>query len=127
MHPSHLRVMRVGDDGYAQLELCLRKRGRICERRKIRRRIICRIETVGIDLAEISDCGLGARVGLAVGDPERRIIAAGIERFESRPFFLAADDAVELAIGKLVQLAAHGRIGCQVLRREGQLPGLAPG
>ncbi len=43
-------------------------------------------------MAEIGDRRVGACIGLAVGDPQRRVVAAGIERVDLRPVFLVADE-----------------------------------
>ncbi len=96
--------MRVGDDRHGQLDFGVGERGRVGQRREIRHRIVGGIEAVGIDMAEIGDRGVGARIGLAVGDPERRVVAAGIERVDLRAVLLAADDVVEFAVGEIVQL-----------------------
>ena len=47
-------------------------------------RIVARIEAVGIDAGEIGRRGLAALADRAVGDPERRELAAGVERFDRR-------------------------------------------
>jgi hypothetical protein len=66
--------------------------------------VVCRIETVGVDLSEIGDRRLGPRIRLAVIDPYRCIIARRIERLESGSFLLAANDAIEFAVGEVAQL-----------------------
>src|SRR4029077_15980948 len=65
---------------------------------------------VGVDMTKIIDCRRGARIDLAVGEPQRRVIAAGIEGVDLRAVFLAADDAIELAIGKFAQLFGDGGV-----------------
>ena len=62
-------------------------------------------------MAEIGDRRIGARIGLAVGDPQRRIIAAGIERIDLGTVFLIADDVVEAAGGEVVQLVDNRCVG----------------
>ena len=75
-------------------------------------RIFARLEAVGIDAGEIGGRGLGALVHRAVGDPERREIAAGIERLDGGALFLAAEDAVEFAGGELfAKLVDHRGVG----------------
>src|SRR5215468_5535719 len=55
-------------------------------------------------MAQIADHRPGARIGLAVGDPQWRVIAARIESLDWRAIVLAADDAIELAIAEFAQL-----------------------
>src|SRR5262252_8150504 len=55
-------------------------------------------------MAQIADRRPGARIGLAVGDPQWRVIAARIESLDWRAIVLAADDAIELAIAEFAQL-----------------------
>ena len=105
-------MMCVGHDRGGEANFSFRQRGRIGDgRRDVRHRIVGRIESVGIDLAQIGDRGFRARVQLAVADPERRVTVSGIIGVEGRPFFLAADDAVELAVGEFAQLLGDRRIG----------------
>ena len=47
---------------------------------------------------------LAPRIGLAVGDPDRRVIAGRIEGVDLGAVLLVADDLVELAVGEIVQL-----------------------
>ena len=103
--------MGVGDDRRGQLDFCIGQIGRCAERREIRRWIIRRIEPVGIDMAQIGDCPGSARIGLAVGNPYRRIIAVGVERLDLRAILLVGEQAVELAIGELAELLGDGGVG----------------
>ena len=95
-------------------------------------RIVGRIESVGVDLRrDRLRRRLGALVHRAVGDPERREFAAGVERLDARRAPLAAEDAVEFAGDQLAQLVddravggdGHGRGG----RRARGLAGSAAG
>ena len=104
-------MVGVGDDRRRQPQFRFGKRGRIGERTEIGDGVVGGIETVGVDLAQIGDRRLGARIGLAVGDPQRRIVAGGVERIEVRPFLLAADDAVVFAVRQFAQLVADCGIG----------------
>ena len=101
MHPADRGMVGIGDDGHVELELGLGEVVRIAQRGKVRHRVIGRIETVLVDMAEIGDRGLAVLVHFAVGDPQRRVIAAGIERVDDGAVFLVADDAVELAAGEI--------------------------
>ena len=83
-------------------------------------------------MAEIGDRRLAALVDFAVGDPQRRVIAAGIERVDDGAVFLAADDAVVLAAGEIAQLIDDRGIGraqggrrrrCGRCRRRGRAGG----
>ena len=66
-----------------ELELGLGQRvGGDC-RLEIRRRIVVRIEADAVDLREIGDRRLGARVGGAIGDPQRRVVARLVERLDA--------------------------------------------
>ena len=103
--------MRIGDDRHGELEIGLGEIGGIVQRGEIRHRIIGRIETVGIDMMQIIDGGLGLVARFAVGDPQRRIVAAGIERIDQDAVFLVADDFVELAARHGAQLVGDRRIG----------------
>ena len=109
MHASHLRVMRVGDDRGAELELALGEARRIGHRGNIRHHVVGRVQAVGIDTPEIVDRGQSAVVDLALGDPYRRVAALRIERIERRSFFFVAHQAVELAAGEFAQLL-HDRV-----------------
>ena len=111
MHPADRGVVGVGDDRHVELELGLGEIVRIAQRGKVRHRVIGRIETVLVDMAEIGDHGLAALVHFAVGDPQRRVIAAGIERVDDGAVFLVADDAVVLAAGEIAQLIDDRGIG----------------
>jgi hypothetical protein len=102
MHAADLRVMRIRDDRSRETDLGFRERGWISERSKIRNWVIGWDKTIGRDLAKIGDRGLGARISLALGDPQRRIITAGIERVDAYPFVDTADDLVEFSAGKIV-------------------------
>ena len=123
MHASDRGVMRVGDDRRGEPHLGIGERRRIGRGREVRHRIVGRIEAVGVDLAEISHGFLGAGVDLAVGDPERRVVARGIERLERRAILLAADEAVELAVTEFAQLIGDRRVGVgdRARRRRGGL------
>jgi hypothetical protein len=48
-------------------------------------------------LGEISDRGLGTRVGVTIADPQRRVVARFIERLHALAIGLAFDDAVKPA------------------------------
>ena len=111
MHAADAGMMRIGEDRHGELDLGIGKSGGIARRVEIRHRIVGGIETVGVDMAEIGDRGFGARIGLAVGDPDRRVIAAGIERIDRGAVFLAADGAVEFAVGEVAQLVGDRRVG----------------
>ncbi len=122
VHAADCGVMRVSDDRHGQLDLGIGESCRIADRREIRHRIVGGIEPVGIDMAEISDRRIGARIGLAVGDPDRRVVAAGIERVDLTADLLVADDVVEFAAGEIVQLVGDRRIAATTATR--LLPGL---
>ena len=110
--------MRISENRSGQLDFGIRQRRRVADGGEIRHRIIGGIESVGIDMAEISDRRSGAVIGLAVGDPDRRVVAAGIESIDLRADLLVADDLVELAAGEIVQLIGDRRIGrCRDNRR----------
>ncbi len=109
VHAADRRVVRVSDHRHRELQIGFRELGRI-GRGKVRHRVVSRIETVGIDMREIIDRGLGAGVGFAVGDPERRVVTAGIERIDDHAIFLAAEDLVELAAGHGAELIGNGRV-----------------
>ena len=111
MHPADRGVVGIGDDRHVELELGLGEIARIAQRGKVRHRVIGRIETVLVDMAEIGDHGLAALVHFAVGDPQRRVVAAGIERVDDGAVFLVADDAVVFAAGKIAQLIDDRGIG----------------
>ena len=104
MHLPYAGMMRVGNDRIRQLDFRIGEICRSAQHREIRHRIIRRIEPVGIDMAQVADRRRGARIGLAVSDPQRRVIAAGIESLDRRAILLAADDAIELAIAEFAQL-----------------------
>ena len=91
VHAADRGMMRVSDHRHRQLQFGV---GECCgiRRSEVRRRIVGGIETVGIDMMQVIDRGLGLVVDLAVGDPERRVIAAGIERVDDDAVFLVADD-----------------------------------
>ena len=103
--------MRIGNQRHRQLDFRVGEHSGI-GRCKIRRRIIGGIETVGIDMMQVVDGRFGLFVGLAVADPERRVIAAGLERVDNDAVFLVADILVELAARHGAQLVSNGRIGC---------------
>ena len=96
--------MRVGDQRYPKPDLGCGERGRLGDGREIGNGIVGRIETVGVDLTEIGHRRLGALIDLAVRYPKWRIIARRIEDIDRRAVLLAADNTVELAIGKSAQL-----------------------
>ena len=103
VHAAYCGVMRVGGDRERETQFSFRKRGGIAQRIESRRRIITGIETVGVDVAEIRYRRLRARVRLAVGQPQRRIIAAGIIGFECRSLLLAAEHSIEFSGGEVPQ------------------------
>ena len=138
MDAADLRVARIGQHRIGELEfgrrLVLgRHRGG-----EVRHRIILRIEADRVDLREIGDRGLGLRVGLAVGEPQRLVVACFVELLDAGAVIFAGDEAVELLAGdQLAQLVGHlrvraggrcrcgrsfGRLG---VRRRGILLGLA--
>ena len=97
-------MVRVSYDRGGEPHFGFRQCGRIADGRgDVRHRIIGRIETIGIDLPQIGNRRHSALVEFAVGDPDRRITVGGVIGIESRPIVLAADDAVELAIGEFAQ------------------------
>ena len=96
--------MRVGDQRCSKPDLGRGERGRLGDGGEIGNGVVGRIEAVGIDLTEIGHRRLGALIDLAVRYPERRIIARRIEGIDRGAVLLAADDAVELAVGKSAQL-----------------------
>jgi hypothetical protein len=97
-----LRVTRIGDHRGRERDFGARERYWICERSKIRNWVVRGIKTVSRNLAKIGNRGLSPRISLAVGEPQRRIIAAGIERLDACPFLDTADDLVEFSAGKIV-------------------------
>ncbi len=104
-------MMRIGNDRHGQFDLGIGEIGRRRKRGEIRHRIVGRKQPVGIDVAEISDRRLGAVIGLAVGDPQRLVVAAGVERVDLHPVFLVGDQMVEFAVGEFAQLVGDRRIG----------------
>src|SRR6516225_4874690 len=102
MHAPDLCMMRVNNDRGRESDLGFRIRGCIDEWSKIRNWVVRRIKTIGRDPAKIGDRRLGARISLPLGDPQRRIIAASIERVDTCPFLDTADDLVEFSAGKIV-------------------------
>ena len=109
MHAAVLRVAREGQHGVGEFEFGFRHRGRV-GRLEIGRRIFGRLEAVGIDAAQIGD-GFGrARGRRAVIDPERRVIAVAIERFDAGLLAFAAEDAVAAGGEDFAQLLAEDRI-----------------
>src|SRR6516225_7816778 len=102
MHASNLCVTRISDDRSRQCDFGVRERDRISQRSKIRNWVVSRIKTVSRNLAKIGNRSLSPRINLPLGDPQRRIITAGIERVDTCPFLCAADEAVEFSAGKIV-------------------------
>ena len=97
-------MMGVGHDRGGEPHFGFRQCGRIGDRGgHVRYRIVGRIKTIGVDLAQIGNRRRSALVEFAVGDPDRRVAVGGVIGIESRPIVLAADDAVELAIGEFAQ------------------------
>src|SRR6516225_11230103 len=111
MDAAELGMMRVSDDRCGEPNLGFRDCDGIGDGSKIRHRIIGGIKTVGPDSAQIGDRRFGAAIGFAVGDPQRRIIAAGIEGVDAGPLSCVADDAVEFSVRKIVQLFDEWSIG----------------
>ena len=109
MHAAVRRVAREGQHGGGEFELGFRHRCRVGGF-EVGRRIFGRLEAVGIDAAQIGD-GFGrARGRRAVIDPERRVIAVAIERFDAGPLALAAEHAVAAGGENFAQLLAEDRI-----------------
>src|ERR1700748_1887350 len=94
-------VMSVGRDRERKAQFGLRKRRRIGDRSEIRGRIVARFKAVGVDMAEISDGRLRASIRLAVGEPQRSVIALGIIGFERGSLLLAAEHPVEFSAGEI--------------------------
>ena len=111
MDAADLRLARISEDGRGELEFVLGQGVGGRRQLEIRRRIIARIETVGFDLSEIGDRGLGARVGGAIAHPKRLVVARLVERLDAFAVGLAADDALELARDRLAQPIGDGAVG----------------
>ena len=62
-------------------------------------------------MGEIIDRRSSVRIRVAVGDPQRRVTAAGIERIDLRAIFFVADNVVELAIDEIAQLIGDRAVG----------------
>src|SRR5262249_56915567 len=112
-------MMRISDNRSRETDLGFSEHGWISECGEIRNWVVGWIKTIGCDRAKIGDHGLGARIGLTFGDPQWRIIAAGIEGVDAFPFLRAADDWVEFAVNKIVQLFGDLRIGIKSSARLG--------
>ena len=102
MHAAAHGVAREGEHRVGELDLGFGQRLGLHAGLDLRHRIFARIEAVGIDAGEIGRRGLGAVAHRAVGDPERREVAAGVERLDGDALLLAAEDAVEFSGGQLV-------------------------
>src|SRR5215472_16241898 len=111
MHASNLRVMCKSNDRSRQRDFGVRERDRISQRSKIRNCVVRRIKTVNRNLAKIGNRSLSPRISLSVGEPQRRIIAASIERVDAYLFLCATDDAIESSASEIVQLFDDWSIG----------------
>ncbi len=120
VHAPDAGVMRISNDRGRQPDLGLRQRRGIGAAGEIRNGIIGGSKPVGVDMAEIGDRRLRARIRAAIGQPQRRVIAAGIEGVDHGSIIRIAEDGVELAGGEIVQLCGDRcvRIGA-ALRRSG--------
>ncbi len=112
VHPAGLGVLGVGQHRVGEPHLGFGERLGIRAGLDLRQRIVGRIEAVGLDAGQIGGGRLGAVAHRAVGDPERREVAAGIERLDRGALLLAAEEAVELAGGDLIlELFGYGAVG----------------
>ena len=102
MHAAAHGMPREGEHGVGELDLGFGERVGIHAGLDLRHRIFARIEAIGIDAGQIGRRRLGAVAHRAVGNPERREVAARVERLDGGALLLAAEDAVELAGGQLI-------------------------
>ena len=104
LHAPDRSMTGVGHDRGGEPHFGFRQRRRIGGRgRNARHRIVGRIETIGVNLPQVGNRRHSARVEFAVGEPDRRVAVVGVIGIESRPIIIAADDAIELAIGEFAQ------------------------